>query len=305
MSARLPLALTLTLALALAACAASVPVGSLVAAADAPPMERADLAGIGVAYTVEGPADAPPVVLVHPWAGSTRVWDAVAPALARDHRVIRIDLPGHGASDKPDVRYDIPLAVRAVESVLDALGLPRVTLVGNSLGGAVVLAVANDQPERVDRLVLIDALGGGPIPGFFAFFIERFFTAPMFHAVDDGLIERFANWFVFTTTNRWTDAFLSQLLTMRASANGWAYSQSVSQYLRNALNFDATPWLPHLGARTLVVWGDDDIVIAPSAGRHLAAHIPGARFEVLEDCGHMPEVECPEALIPLLTAFLR
>jgi pimeloyl-ACP methyl ester carboxylesterase len=300
---RRPLALLATFTLI--ACAASVPVGPLVGRADGPPMRRADLDGIGVAYTVEGPDGAPPVVLVHPWAGSTRVWDAVAPALARDHRVIRIDLPGHGASDKPDVRYDIPLAARAVERVLDALGLPRVTLIGNSLGGAVVLTVANDRPERVDRLVLIDALGGGPVPAFFAFFIDRWFTAPMFYGVDDGLIERFAEWFVFEATGPWTDAFLSQLLSMRASPEGWAYSRSVTQYLRNATGFDATPWLAFVRAPTLVVWGDDDVVIAPSAGRHLAASIPGARLEVLEGCGHMPEVECPEALLPLLTAFLR
>ncbi|TNF29392.1 MAG: alpha/beta fold hydrolase, partial [Deltaproteobacteria bacterium] len=261
--------------------------------------------GVGVAYLDEGPRDAPAVVLVHPWAGSARVWDAVVPALVADHRVIRVDLPGHGGSDKPARRYDVALAARAVEGVLDALGLPRVTLVGNSLGGAVVLAVTNDQPGRIERLVLVDALGGGPVPGFFAFFIERWFTPALFHAVDDGLIERFANWFVFSETNRWTDAFLSRLLAMRAGPQGWAYSQAVSGYLRNAVDFDATPWLPYLHAPTLVVWGDDDIVIAPSAGRHLAKHLPDARLEVLDDCGHMPEVECPDALTALLTGFLR
>lgn len=295
------------LALTLGACAASVPLVTPgdEGLGDAPAARFAELDGLRVAYTDEGPRGAPTVVLVHPWAGSGAVWEAIVPALVTRHRVVRVDLPGHGRSDKPDVRYDVALGARAVERVLDALGLPRVSLVGNSLGGAVVLTVVNDQPERVDRVVLIDALGGGPVPGFFAFFIERWFTAPMFYGVDDGLIERFADWFVFSETTRWTDAFLSRLLGMRASPQGWAYSRAVSGYLQNAVDFDATPWLRLIRAPTLVVWGDDDIVIRSSAGEHLAEHIPGARLEILEDCGHMPEVECPEALTPLLTGFLR
>ena len=79
----------------------------------------------------------------------------------------------------------------------------------------------------------------------------------------------------------------------------------MSAYLRSAVDYDTTPWLGRITAPTLVVWGDDDIVIAPSAERHLARYIPGARWVVLEDCGHMPEVDCPDALTPLLASFLR
>jgi len=260
--------------------------------------------GAQVVYTVEGREGGPAVLLVHPWAGSLRVWDAVAPALAAEHRVVRVDLPGHGASDKPDVSYDIPRGARAVVAVLDALGIGRASLVGNSLGGGVALAVIGAHPERVDRLVLIDALGGGPVPGLFGHFITTFFTAAMFHGVDTGLITFFADTFVFERTGPWTDAFLSQLLSERAGDGGWGFSRAVASYLRNAVDFDATAWLEAVAAPTLVVWGDSDLVIREGAGEHLAQLIPAASWVVLEDCGHMPEVDCPGALTPLLVDFL-
>ena len=260
--------------------------------------------GARVVYTVEGPVDGPAVLLIHPWAGSLRVWDAIAPALSAGRRVIRLDLPGHGASDKPDVAYGVPLGVRAARAVLDDLGLERASVVGNSLGGAVALALVRDHPERVERLVLIDALGGGPVPGLFAWGITTYFTGPLFHAVDDGLVTWFADAFVFEESGRWTDAFLAQLLSERAGPDGWRFSRAVARYLRAATEFDATPWLGAIAAPTLVVWGEGDIVIGEGAGERLARGIPGARLAVLEDCGHMPEVDCPGALRPLLEAFL-
>jgi pimeloyl-ACP methyl ester carboxylesterase len=298
----------------LAACAASVPVQRLASMQelDYGGAERfVDLSGrrgrdgLRVAYEVHGPAAGPVVLFIHPWAGNMRVWDAVAPRFAVDHRVVLLDLPGHGKSAKPRVAYDIELAAKAVAGLIAHLELQGVTLVGNSLGGGVALAVARDHPERLERLVLIDALGGGPVPGLFSFFIERFFTPPMFHGVDDGLIELFADWIVFSRSTRWTDGFLSLMLSSRASGEGYAFSYAVATYLTSAVAYDATPWLGRIVMPTHIVWGADDLVIWPGAGEHLRAHIPGATLSVLDDCGHMPEVECPDALLAVLQRLLN
>ncbi|MCA9514369.1 MAG: alpha/beta fold hydrolase, partial [Myxococcales bacterium] len=199
------------LALGLAACAASVPIVPLAELDEgAPELRRVGDAGRAVAFTVEGPEDAPAVVLVHPWAGSGRVWDALLPAFTGARRVVRVDLPGHGRSDKPALSYTVERGADAVVAVMDALGVARADVVGNSLGGAVALAVVRDHPERVDRLVLIDALGGGAVPGVFASFIDTYFTPAAFHGVDDGLIELFARWFVFERRTIWNDRFLSR-----------------------------------------------------------------------------------------------
>lgn len=292
----------------LSGCAATVPVPELgsMQELDYGGAERfVELDGIRVAYEVHGPADGPTMLLVHPWAGNMRVWDAVAPSFAVDHRVVLLDLPGHGKSDKPRVDYTIELAAKAVAGLLEHLQLRRVTLVGNSLGGGVSLAVARDHPDRLARLVLIDALGGGPVPGLFGFFIETFFSAPMFHGVDAGLVERFADWIVFAESTDWTDAFLSLLLASRASREGYDWSHAVATYLRSAVDYDATPWLGRIVMPTLIVWGERDLIIWPAVGRHLRDHIAGAELVVLDGCGHMPEVECPEALLPVLERFVR
>ncbi len=320
--ARAALALTVTagwVAAALGACAASVPLTPLET------LQARDYgrgggtvtlpSGDRVAYVDRGPRGGRhvPLVLVHPWAGDVLTWEAVAPGLEADRRVIRVDLPGHGKSTLAparaplgphDRRFTVDRAARAVEGVLDHLGVRRFDLVGNSLGGGVALAVARDRPGALRRLVLIDALGGGPVPGLFAAAIRTYFTTAMFLGVDDGLVEFFSNTFVFERTGRWTDRFLGRLLSNRRAGDGVAWARGVADALVSALDYDATPWLARVQAPTLVVWGDDDWVIWEGAGEHLRDHIPGARLVELEDCGHMPEVECPDALVETLRGFL-
>jgi len=224
-----------------------------------------------------------------------------------------VDLLGHGKSTLApagsplgpnDQHFTVDRAARAVEGVLDHLGVERFDLVGNSLGGGVSLAVARDRPAAIRRLVLVDALGGGPVPGLFAAAIRTYFTTAMFLGVDDGLIEFFSNTFVFERTGRWTDRFLGRLLSNRASGDGVAWARGVADSHVRALDYDATPWLGRIEEPTLVVWGADDWVIWERAGEHLRDHIPRARMVELDDCGHMPEVQCPDPLVETLRAFL-
>ena len=110
----------------------------------------------------------PAVVLVHGLGATLSVWNENVPALAQDHAVYAMDLPGHGWSDKPDdIAYDPVSGARFLVRFMDALGIPRATLVGNSGGGLIAALCALDYPERVDRLVLVDPAGlGRSISGF-------------------------------------------------------------------------------------------------------------------------------------------
>jgi 2-succinyl-6-hydroxy-2,4-cyclohexadiene-1-carboxylate synthase len=113
---------------------------------------------------VDGSAqgDRPPLVLLHGFTGSTRAWDMVRPALARRRTVISVDALGHGLSEAPadPRRYGLDWVVRDVLAVLDALGLPRVDLLGYSMGGRMALHLAVHQPARVARLILESASPG-------------------------------------------------------------------------------------------------------------------------------------------------
>src|SRR4051794_39808989 len=96
------------------------------------------------------------IVFVHGWAGNGNFWNEQVPALEDHARLVFIDLPGHGQSDKPDVDYTIDYLAEAVLGVINAVGAERVTLVGHSLGVAVICRVYGKSPAKVSALVAVD-----------------------------------------------------------------------------------------------------------------------------------------------------
>ncbi|MED7952769.1 alpha/beta fold hydrolase [Streptomyces sp. BE20] len=122
-----------------------------------------DLPELSLAYRESGPADGPPLVLLHALGERATDWDDVLPALAPHHRVYALDLRGHGDSGRPG-RYAVELMRDDVLGFLDALGLERVDLLGHSMGGVVAYLVAQERPERVARLVLEDVPAPHPRP---------------------------------------------------------------------------------------------------------------------------------------------
>ena len=104
--------------------------------------------------TENGPPDAPAVLLIHGFAGSSAWWNPVVPMLQQRYRVIRVDLLGHGASAKPVGGYDIPAQGRRVGAVLDRLRVNQAVIVGHSTGGAVATALAEQRPDVVAALAL-------------------------------------------------------------------------------------------------------------------------------------------------------
>lgn len=128
----------------------------------ASPVERrVTLPTLTLAAQVWGPADAPPLLALHGWLDNAGSFARLAPLLARAHRVIALDLPGHGHSDHlgEDASYHWPAYVGAVLAAADVLALDRYTLLGHSLGAGIASMVAAAQPARIDRLLLIEGLG--------------------------------------------------------------------------------------------------------------------------------------------------
>ena len=110
-----------------------------------------DLPGGDLQVREDGPRDAPAVVMLHGFACSIGWWDQMTPALARDHRVVRFDLLGHGGSEKPKEGYGMESQARLVAAALDRLGVRRADVVGHSMGGSVATALAEQRPALVDR----------------------------------------------------------------------------------------------------------------------------------------------------------
>src|SRR5919206_4227357 len=117
------------------------------------------IAGRRVNYVEMGAGDGPPVVFVHGIAGNWQNWLENIPRVAQERRVIAPDLPGFGASEMPRAEITISSYARCVEALCQQLGLDRIALVGNSMGGFISSEVAIRYPERVERMVLVSAAG--------------------------------------------------------------------------------------------------------------------------------------------------
>src|SRR5690606_21031167 len=110
-----------------------------------------------LAYRESG--EGPPVLLLHGWPTSSFLWRNIMPRISVNNRVIALDLPGFGASDKPtNVSYSFRYQERALEAFLDAMGIEKVTLVGHDLGGPVGLYWASQHPERLARMAMLNTL---------------------------------------------------------------------------------------------------------------------------------------------------
>ncbi|WP_377267815.1 alpha/beta fold hydrolase [Peterkaempfera sp. SMS 1(5)a] len=242
----------------------------------------------------DGPRDAPALLLIHGSASSTRSWDPMVPLLTGSHRVIRIDLLGHGRSAKPaDRSYALPDQARRAGVALDRLGVERAVVVGHSSGGVVATALAEQRPDLVTALALINT---GPSLGAF--------IAPPSAAVGpsqwpptDEQIHQFAS----TGFSRAGYQIPPELLDDVRGMTHHTLTASM-QATRDYLEQQALPdRLSALGKPLLVIFGEDDRRWRSSSAADYRA-VPGARVELLPGLGHSPILEDPpRAAAPLLT----
>ena len=247
----------------------------------------------------------PAVVLVHGFASSLYTWKDVLPALVPVHDVVALDLPGFGGSDRPpDLSF--PELPEAVLVVMDELGIARAALVGNSMGGAVAAVMAAERPERVTALVLIDAagfnLGPGEAPAMVRLAMSpvgSLITRLPFKrlAVERSLRE------VFHDDAHVTDERVAEYVHGLQVPGAFASIRSLRLSLAERDTI-VQEGLPRIQAPTLVVWGREDGWIPVAHADLFVNAIPGARKVVLEECGHMPQVERPADLARRLLGFV-
>ncbi len=241
-----------------------------------------------------------PVVLLHPWGLNMRVWASVAPQLADQRRVVMIDLPGHGKSEKLHTNYSMQRLGTAVWDTIDQLGLKKVILVGNSLGGATSIATALQRPERVEAIVLIAAPGGKRL------------ESPIRHLARSvaypSAIESLSNtaWYVgfnivARKSNQVSDKVVEDILALREAREWGAYANVTSSLLQEVANY--TPDLSTLKMPALVVHGGWDLLIRDSYSQSLSQQLSKGKMVTMEECGHMPEIECPRALVEIMKQF--
>lgn len=251
----------------------------------------------------DGPRDAPALVLIHGFTASTRSWDAVVPALAKTHRVIRVDLLGHGRSAKPaSGGYEIPAQARRVGAVLDRLGVHRAIVVGHSTGGSVATSLAEQRGDVVKALALINAG-----PRMDAFISNGVVGELMFFPVvgqllwrlrTDGLIRQAASTAVSRPGVEIPQAVIDDVRGMKYGAFT-ATSKAVDEYLTQRALPDR---LTAVGKPLLVLFGAEDKRWRSSSADDYRA-VPGSKVEMLTGIGHSPIMEDPSRTTKHLLAF--
>ena len=248
------------------------------------------------------------VVLVHGLGGFIENWERNIDELARRHRVYVVDLPGFGRSDKPLVR-DLMVLVPFLAGFLDALGIKKATLVGNSLGGGLVLYFALEHPDRVEKLVLVDNAGMGrdviadfklcslPFIGELLIRPSVKSTAALWRKIvyDPSSLKPETLELSYRLASG-PGAKKALLSTLRAGINLFGQKDELTRQLLSRFKDLKSP--------VLVVWGNDDRIIPVAHARIALENIPGARLELFDNCGHMPMFECPDKFNRLVLDFL-
>ena len=251
----------------------------------------------------DGAASAPAVVLIHGLGSSTAAWDAVTPALARSHRVIRIDLLGHGRSAKPGGdRYSTLDQARIVGDVLAELGVRRAVVVGHSTGGYVAVALAEQHPSLVTALGLIDTgprmsdfTSSGPTGNLLTTSVVG---ELIWRLRTDGILRKAAS----SAFSRPGFEIPQQMID---DLNGMTY-HALTATSRGSDGFLEEPVPQRLmtfGRPLLVLYGADDHRWSPSGFAEYGV-VPGARIEALPGVGHSPMMEDPAGTSSRLLAFL-
>ncbi len=266
--------------------------------------------GIDTFYVQAG--QGPPVVLLHGLGASNASMLPTLYDLARDHRVVALDLPGFGESSKPIRAYHAGFFAKWLVATLDALGIERAHLVGNSMGGRIAIEAALRFPERVDRLALLaPAVAFRKLRQFVP--IVRVLRPelgavplPLPRLTVTRTIER-----LFAQKSRipkaWFQAGADEFIRIFATARGRVafFSAAREIYLDEPFGQKGF-WdrLATLKRPALFLWGDRDVMVPHGFARHVEMAVPNAQSIVLADCGHVPQFENPDLLHRLVREFL-
>ena len=267
-----------------------------------------DVAGTRIRYREQPGADAP-LLFIHGIGESSEFWHWQLEAGIGQHRLLAMDLPGHGLSDLGDQPFDVDKFANFSLGLADALELKRFYVVGNSMGAAIAVRMAAAAPDRVAGIVLANSatLGRGVFMPFRIMtlpFLGELMTKPGKAAVEQQLKALFHDPAVVTSSIReiadrnmakpgGQQAFLS---TLRRMTGFGGQRQEIWERTRSLLKTLSQP--------TLFIHGKQDAVVPAQQSIEAQAITPDSKLMLLDDCGHTPQFEKPEIFNRALAEFV-
>jgi pimeloyl-ACP methyl ester carboxylesterase len=258
---------------------------------------------VNVVTLGDGPE--PPVVFIHGLGGTWKNWLENLPAAARHRRAVALDLPGFGESLMPTGDISISNYATCVETVLEALGLGEVELVGNSMGGFIAAELAITHPSRVHTLTLVDAAGISitdlmRVP---TMTMMRLFAAQSsWGAGQEAMLTRpRLRHLAFRAVMRHPTRLALDLVAHQAGGPGMPGFVLAMNAL---LSYDFRDRLPEIACPTLIIHGSDDMLVPVADAYEFERLIPTSRLEILSDTGHVAMLERPRTFNAMLAEFL-
>ncbi|HET7841688.1 MAG TPA: alpha/beta hydrolase [Terriglobia bacterium] len=257
-----------------------------------PPEKKVSVYGQEIHYYEEGKG--PAVIFLHGMVGTSTDWAYNLGPLSQNYHVIALDQVGFGHSSKPRIEYTIANFVDFLREFMRVRRIPKAVIVANSLGGWIACDFAASHPDLVDRLVLVDASG---------------LDAPVHHDVpvdmnpstQDGM------------RRLWETLFFDQTkLTPEIADYSWnrrlrdGDSDTIRRLVAGLVkgNEFEDAKMGSIKARTLIIWGHDDKILPLEAGQRLQRALPGSELVVIDECGHVPQLEKPAEFNRILLRFL-
>jgi pimeloyl-ACP methyl ester carboxylesterase len=238
----------------------------------------------------------PTVILLHGLGGSTQAWQFNITALAEKYHVVVPDQIGFGKSDKPLVGYRIRTYVDFLDQFCRQLKIDRATLVGNSMGGWIAAMFTAAFPDHVDKLVLVDAAGYAPPKD-----LDTRTLFALNPTTREGMKLLSAK--VFYNKAFQTDAVIDQAIAARlAAGDGYTINSITESILRGEDFLDEA--VKTIRRPTLIVWGRQDGLVPLAMGERFNKDIPGSKMVVIDQCGHIPNVEKPGEFNAAVLKFL-
>ena len=245
--------------------------------------------GVRVAYREAGAGS--PVVLLHGWGGSAASMQPIFDCLRGAHRVVTVDFPGFGASDLPPTPWSVGDYARALHGLLDQLDVPRATLIGHSFGGRVSIVYATTWPERVDRLILVDAAG-----------IKPEASARQQAA---GLAAKAGKAVLGLPGLRGLRENVRDAVVARVGSSDYQQAGPLRETFVRVVTEDLRPLLPRIQVPTLLVWGSEDDATPLADARIMEKEIPDAGLVVFQGAGHFSYLDRPAEFCRIATTFLH
>lgn len=262
-----------------------------------------NLDGLSTHYIEKGSGE--PIILLHGFFFDSYMWDKNINALAERYKVYAPDLWGFGFSTRQPLDYGYPLYTRQLHAFIDALNIPKASLIGQSMGAGTIITFTISSPDRVDRIVLVDAAGMPnrlPIMGRIS---NLHGVGEFMYGLKSDFIRRMTlgNTFIHNREIITEEFFDNATRFHKIQSTSSVMLQITRKQFFDTLTKEIQE-LSSMIVPTLLVWGRQEKSISLSIGMKLHEMLPGSRFEVLDEAGHCSNIDQPDRFNQLVLDFL-